>query len=98
MLRDNDTAGDKHAEAVIRSCGAAGLEVQAPRLPGLPPVRDKHGEDVSDWLAAGHSAEELRAVVEAAPVVTAAPAPPETPSRSCITVVISCGCPTEKAT
>src|SRR5262249_37076613 len=48
---------------------AAGLVVKAPRLPGLPPIRDKRGEDVSDWLAAGHSREDLGAVVEAAPIL-----------------------------
>ncbi len=42
------------------------------RLPGLPPIRDKHGEDVSAWLDAGHTKEELKALVEVAPGVTEA--------------------------
>ena len=67
VLRDNDLAGEKHAEVVINSCRAAGLEVRAPRLPGLPPMREKHGEDVSDWLALGHHPDELMALVEATP-------------------------------
>jgi hypothetical protein len=68
VLADNDVAGQRHAETVAASCHAAGLRVRLVRqLPGSPPVRDKHGEDVSDWLDAGHTLEELRAVVDATP-------------------------------
>ncbi len=31
-----------------------------------PPVQEKHGDDVSDWLDAGHSADELRRAVAGA--------------------------------
>jgi hypothetical protein len=75
VLEDNDRPGVAHAEAVAASCHAAGLVVRRPRLPGLPPVREKHGEDVSDWLDAGHSADELRRVIEATPRWTPAPEP-----------------------
>jgi hypothetical protein len=74
-LEDNDRPGVAHAEAVAASCHAAGLIVRRPRLPGLPPVQAKHGEDVSDWLDDGHSADELRRVVEATPRWTPEPKP-----------------------
>jgi len=54
ILPDNDTAGEEHAVKVARSCAAAGLKVKIVRLPGLPPKGD-----VSDWLAAGHTAADL---------------------------------------
>jgi putative DNA primase/helicase len=65
VFRDNDTAGVEQETLVARTCHAVGLEVKLARLPGLPPVRDKHGEDVTDWMAS-HSADELRGVVTAA--------------------------------
>lgn len=67
VIPDNDQAGDKHAQAVAASCHGAGLRVALLRLPGLPPMRPKHGEDASNWLDAGHTAEELRALIDAAP-------------------------------
>jgi hypothetical protein len=67
IFQDNDRAGVAHAEMVAASCHAEGLTVRRPLLPGLPPVLEKHGEDVSDWLDAGHSADELRRLVTEAP-------------------------------
>jgi putative DNA primase/helicase len=75
VIPDNDLAGEKHAQAVAASCHGAGLTLALLRLPGLPPMRDKHGEDVSDWLDAAHSADELRALIEAAPIWTPAAVP-----------------------
>jgi DNA invertase Pin-like site-specific DNA recombinase len=71
MIADNDDAGRKHvvdvgwsarkhAAAIVRN-----LELQA-----LPPKGD-----VSDWLDAGHTAEELRALGDSTPAWT----PPATP-------------------
>ncbi len=74
VFRDNGVAGVEHEALVARVCYATGLGVKLARLPGLPPVRDKHGEDVTDWLAS-HTADELRAVIEAAEAWTPAPAP-----------------------
>jgi hypothetical protein len=70
-LRDNDRAGAAHQAEVVRACVAAGLRVKRVELSGLPPLRDKHGEDVTDWLALGHTVAELEALAEAAPVITA---------------------------
>lgn len=67
ILPDHDDAGDRHARDVARSCLAAGLAVKVLRLPGLPPKGD-----VSDYLAAGHSREELEALVSESRPVTAA--------------------------
>lgn len=72
ILPDNDRAGEAHAVAGARSCAVAGLSVRKIRLPGLPPIQDKHGEDVSDWLNAGHTGEELAEVVRAAPTLDTA--------------------------
>jgi len=63
VIPDNDKPGVAHAEAVARSCADAGLETRIIQLPGLPSVREKHGEDVSDWLDDGHTVDALRASV-----------------------------------
>src|SRR5439155_5388452 len=46
IIPDNDRAGEEHVPAVATSCAGRGLVAKIARLPGLPPVRDKHGEDV----------------------------------------------------
>lgn len=61
ILRDHDQAGTLDADRKLRSlqpvaAGASVLDL------GLA----KDGEDVSDWLDAGHTADELRALAEAA--------------------------------
>lgn len=66
VLPDNDRPGQTHAATVIATCLAHRLIARLVTLPGLPAVGDRHGEDVSDWLAQGHTAEELRAVIDAA--------------------------------
>lgn len=76
VLRDNDRPGAAHQEAAARSCTAGGLRSRCVELPGLPPLHDKHGEDVSDWIAAervaGRTDDEIRgallALADAAPV------------------------------
>jgi hypothetical protein len=54
ILPDNDEAGAKHAGDVAQALQGIAKSVRVLRLPGLP---DKG--DVSDWLAAGGTAEEL---------------------------------------
>ena len=54
ILPDNDSAGRDHAQQVSKSLLRAGGSVRVLELPGL---RDKG--DVSDWLNAGHTIEEL---------------------------------------
>lgn len=68
VLVDNDNAGRAgaaKAAAVFQDVGAA--TVHTLELPGLPP-----GGDVSDWLDAGHTVEELRQLVEEAEMHSAA--------------------------
>lgn len=61
ILPDNDEPGRKHAEAVKKSLKGIAASVKVIYLPGLP---DKG--DVSDWVAAGGTAEELKALVKPA--------------------------------
>ena len=73
ILPDNDKPGDAHAQQVKDSCCFAGLEVKIVRLPGLPALRPKHGEDITTWLGGGHTREELLAAVKATPLLKADP-------------------------
>lgn len=54
VLPDNDPPGEKHAEAVVRSLRGKASAARVLRLPGLPPKGD-----VSDWVAAGRTREDL---------------------------------------
>jgi hypothetical protein len=63
VLPDNDDAGRRHAQTVAAAARTARRPAsRCLELPGLPPKGD-----VSDWLAAGHGADELRAMMAAAP-------------------------------
>ena len=68
IIPDNDVPGKKDAQAVAASCHAAGLRVQLVRLPDLPQLKEKHGEDITDWFAQGHTTGELLSVFEATPL------------------------------
>jgi DNA primase len=68
VLPDNDEPGRQHAGKVAASLFAAGISVKIVDLPGLPPKGD-----VSDWLAAGGTKDQLAALCERAPDYT----PPE---------------------
>jgi putative DNA primase/helicase len=63
VLPDNDDPGRAHAEAVARSCYGGGLKVKVVALPELP-----EKGDVSDWLDAGHTRDELITIVKASPL------------------------------
>jgi hypothetical protein len=64
VLPDADAPGESHARDVARSCSVAGLSVKIIPLPGLA----KKGADVSDWLDAGHTRDELLALADGAPL------------------------------
>jgi putative DNA primase/helicase len=68
ILPDNDDPGRKHASEVATALGGRAASVRVLELHGLPPKGD-----VSDWLAAGHSAAELIALAETAPEAAAWP-------------------------
>lgn len=57
ILPDNDLAGARHGAEVSFLLRQAGVHARVVELPGLPPKGD-----VSDWLAQGHTAPELRTV------------------------------------
>jgi hypothetical protein len=85
LLSDNDDAGRNHTLQVARGLRGVAASVRVVHLPDLPPKGD-----VSDWLAAGGTAEQLQALVAAAPEWT----PPEgghagqdsSDDRPCITI------------
>ncbi|HYH85832.1 MAG TPA: AAA family ATPase [Pyrinomonadaceae bacterium] len=58
---DNDGPGRKHAKQVAKSLRGIASSVRIVELPNLPLKGD-----VSDWLDAGHSPDELRALAESA--------------------------------
>jgi len=59
VLADNDEPGQKHARDVAGSSIGKASMVKVVNLPGLP-----HKGDILDWLAQGHTADELQALVE----------------------------------
>jgi hypothetical protein len=82
IIPDNDAPGEAHALEVARSIDAHGASVRILRLEGIP-----EKGDVSDWLARGHTAAELRQLADAAPLWTPAEAsrngtPPTRPAPS----------------
>jgi hypothetical protein len=69
IIPDNDAPGQEHANIVARSLDGIAAQIRALRLPGLP---DKG--DVSDWIAAGGTREQLDALIAAAPDWASTPA------------------------
>src|SRR5450759_3631547 len=62
-LADNDSPGRAHMQAVAQSCLDAGIEARIVNLPDLPP-----SGDVSDYLNAGRTIDELATLCEAASI------------------------------
>jgi hypothetical protein len=85
ILNDNDPPGYAHADTIARMSVGICQRVRrldlAPHWPDIP-----KGGDVSDWLALGHTREELDALIAAAPDYAAgAPnAPPRQPSPNAV--------------
>jgi putative DNA primase/helicase len=65
ILPDNDDAGRDHAQAIVKNLAPVSHKIKFIELPGLPPKGD-----VSDWLNAGGTREELEDLVLAAPDIT----------------------------
>ena len=58
----NDEPRIKHATDIACSCFRAGIRVKLTHLAGLPPKGD-----VSEWFDDGHTAEELKKIIDDAP-------------------------------
>lgn len=65
VIPDNDGPGHASANRIAHDCWPAGFRVRLVHLPSLP---DKG--DVSDWLDQGHTAEELKGLINGTPVYT----------------------------
>ena len=63
ILEDADEDGRENAIAAKEALQNEAKSIRIVRLPKL-----RHGEDVSDWLDAGHTKEELVAIIEATPI------------------------------
>jgi hypothetical protein len=63
VLPDNDKPGRQHAETVASSTHPYAASVKVIQLPGL-----SEKGDVTDWLRDGHTVDELRHLVEQAPL------------------------------
>jgi hypothetical protein len=73
VLNDNDAAGYEHADATCRL--SLGLAKRVRRLDLAPHWPDiSKGGDISDWLALGHTREELVTLIDSAPDYVAAAA------------------------
>jgi putative DNA primase/helicase len=62
IICDNDDAGRDHARTIAANLASVAARVRILELPGVPPKGD-----VSDWLAAGGTREELERLAAAAP-------------------------------
>lgn len=72
IIPDNDEPGWKYAVAVARSierdlAGPIAREVRIVELPDLGERLQNHGLDVSDWLDAGNTADDLKQIITDAP-------------------------------
>jgi len=74
VFPDNEEVGQKHAQAVARSLTGIAKVVKLVDLPNLPPKND-----VSNWLDAGGTCEQLVELIEAAPVFKPPANTPATP-------------------
>jgi putative DNA primase/helicase len=63
VIPDHDPAGYAHAESICRMSAATAKSVRILKLAGTWPACPKGG-DVSDWLAAGHTREQLDELIE----------------------------------
>jgi hypothetical protein len=64
VLPDNDADGAHHAKLVVQGVAHVAASVKVVNLPGLPLKGD-----LSDWLDAGHTRDELEQLIASTPVV-----------------------------
>ena len=87
VVPDADDPGQLLAADAARHLQAAGCDVKKIDL-GYP-IGKKHGKDVSDWLAEGHTREELIALASAAPLWVAAAPPAAVQEEQAVDTVLS---------
>jgi hypothetical protein len=66
ILYDYDIPGKKFVEAKLKNLSGVTKEIKIVELPGLE-IKSDHGEDITDWLEAGHNIEELQELVKNTP-------------------------------
>jgi hypothetical protein len=64
LIPDNDPAGDQDVRVKAAALSGVARRIRIVRLPDLPPK-----SDVTDWILAGHTIEELMSLVERTPAV-----------------------------
>jgi len=89
VLVDHDEAGVKHGNKVCRSLTETAARVRCIDLFEDEELPKKHGKDVSDWLEAGGTKEELLRLVEAADVVTVCKEDEEAETRQTVNEIVS---------
>lgn len=67
VIPDNDKPGIDHAYRVANSLLDTAHTVKSIRFPQFDKVREKHGEDVSDWFEDGGTKGELKKMIRQAP-------------------------------
>lgn len=67
-IPDQDKAGYKYRDSVISSFQEI-VKIKIINLPGLI-YQEKHGEDITDWINKGHTAEELKELVVKTPLMS----------------------------
>lgn len=75
VLNDNDKVGYEHAELACKLSLGVAASVRRLDIKSMWPEVPEHG-DVSDWIAKGHTAAELRDLIDRAPPYQ--PPPPHT--------------------
>jgi 5S rRNA maturation endonuclease (ribonuclease M5) len=80
LLPDNDTPGRNHAQQVAQALYGVAASIKLLELSGLP-----EKGDVSDWVAAGGTREQLEARVTATPTWT-----PSAPAKAGLTLTALC--------
>lgn len=64
VIPDDDESGREHARQVVEMLSGVAASVTILELPDLP--GKKTGEDVTDWMSEGHTAEELHQLIREA--------------------------------
>ncbi len=81
IFPDNDAAGESYALVAAASIHPFAASVKIVRFPDLP-----EKGDIVDWIAAGHTAEELIAAIQAAPVFAPTVSTKSSPFKTCIEI------------